>query len=103
VTDKNLYNVVKNPRTTHHLLNRRKKNMQDDYSCPILSSKSDQSDFKLDDIDIIDTEDKNTDGPSKVIEMKLRNVMTQSEMETLTTWFPKAAQTLAGVLRNRSH
>jgi hypothetical protein len=75
--------------------------MQDDYSCDILSSKTDQGDFKLE--DIIGTEDENTDSASKVIEMKLRNVMTQSEMETLTTWFPKAAQTLARVLRNRPH
>jgi hypothetical protein len=75
--------------------------MQDDYSCDIVSSKTDQGDFKLE--DIIGTEDENTDSVSKVIEMKLRNVMTQSEMETLTTWFPKAAQTLARVLRNRPH
>jgi hypothetical protein len=75
--------------------------MQDDFSCDILSSKTDQGDFKLG--DIIGTEDENTDSASKVIGMKLRNVMTQSEMETLTTWFPKAAQTLARVLRNRPH
>jgi hypothetical protein len=75
--------------------------MQDDYSCDIVSSKTNQGDFKLE--DIIGTEDENTDSVSKVIEMKLRNVMTQSEMETLTTWFPKAAQTLARVLRNRPH
>jgi hypothetical protein len=76
--------------------------MQDDYSFHILSSKTDQSDFKLEDI-IIDTADENTDSASKVIEMKLRNVMTQGEMEALTTWFPKAARTLARVLRNRPH
>lgn len=73
--------------------------MYHNYSDQMLSSKSDQSDLKL--ADIIDTEDENTDSPSRVIEMKLRNVMTQSEMETLTTWFPKAARTLARVLRNR--
>jgi hypothetical protein len=75
--------------------------MHDDYSDQMLASKSDQGDLKL--ADIIDTEDENTDSPSKVIEMKLRNVMSQSEMETLTIWFPKAAQTLARVLRNRPH
>jgi hypothetical protein len=78
----------------------KEKNMHADYSGQMLSSKSHQTDLKL---DIIDTEDENTDSPSKVIEMKLRNVMTQGEMETLTTWFPKAAQTLAYVLRNRPH
>jgi hypothetical protein len=77
----------------------KEKNMHDDYSGQMLSSKSDQSDLKL--ADIIDTEDENADSPSKFIEMKLRNVMTQSEMETLTIWFPKAARTLARVLRNR--
>jgi hypothetical protein len=78
----------------------KEKNMHDNYSGQMLSSKSDQSDLKA---DIIDTEDENTDSPLKVIEMKLRHVMTQSEMETLTIWFPKAAQTLARVLHNRPH
>jgi hypothetical protein len=78
----------------------KEKNMQNDYVGQMLSSKSDQSDLKL--ADIIDTEDENTDNVSRVIEKKLRNVMTQSEMETLTTWFPKAARTLARVLRNRA-
>jgi hypothetical protein len=77
------------------------KNMHDDYSGQMLSSKSHQSDLKLD--DIIDTEDEDTGSPSKVIQEKLSNVMTQGEMEILTTWFPKAVQTLAGVLRNRPH
>ena len=75
--------------------------MHSNYSGQTLSSKSHQSDLKLE--EIIDTEDENTGSPSKVIEMKLPNVMTQGEMEILTTWFPKAAQTLAGVLRNRPH
>ena len=75
--------------------------MHADYSGQILSSKSLQGDLKLE--EIIDTEGENTGSPSKVIEMKLRNVMTHGEMEILTTWFPKAAQTLAGVLRNRPH
>jgi hypothetical protein len=77
----------------------KEKNMHADYSGQMLSSKSHQSDLKLE--DITDTEDENTGIPSKVIEMKLRNVMTQSELEILTTWFPKAARTLAGVLRKR--
>jgi hypothetical protein len=78
----------------------KEKNMHDDYSGQMSSSKSDQSDLKA---DIIDTQDENTDSPSKVIEMKLRNVMTQVEMEILTAWFPKAGRTLAQVLRNRPH
>jgi hypothetical protein len=79
----------------------KEKNMQDDYSSQMLSSKSDQSDFNLEDIS--DTEDETTESASKVIETKLRNVMTQAQMETLTTWFPKAAQILARVLHNRPH
>ena len=74
--------------------------MHDDYSCRVLPVKSDPIDLKLEDID---TEDERTYSASSVIEMKLGNVMTQGEMEILTTWFPKAAQTLAGVLRNRPH
>ena len=73
--------------------------MQDDYSCQVLPLKSDRIDLKLE--DIIDTEDENTDSPSTVIETKLRNLMTQGEMEILTTLFPKASKTLAGVLRKR--
>lgn len=74
--------------------------MHDDYSCEVLSPKSHQIDSKLEDID---GEDEKIYSASTVIEMKLRNVMTHGEMEILTTWFPKAAQTLAGVLRNRQH
>ena len=73
--------------------------MQDDHSCQMLPPKSDQIDLKLE--DIIDTEDEDTDSASSSIRMKFGTVMTQREMETLTTWFPKAAQTLARVLRNR--
>ena len=75
--------------------------MQDDYSCQMLPPKSDQIDLKPE--DIVDTEVENTDNVSAVIEMKLCNVMTQGEMEILTTLFPKTAQALADVLRNRSH
>jgi hypothetical protein len=51
----------------------------------------------------MDTEDENTDGASTVIEAQLRNVMTRGEVEILTAWFPKAAKTLARVLRKRSN
>jgi len=46
-------------------------------------------------------EDQNTVSEPAVTEKKLRSVMSQYEMEILTTLFPKYAQTLAGVLRNR--
>jgi hypothetical protein len=71
--------------------------MQDDYSCQTLPPKPDQIDLKLE--DIIDPEDENTDGASPSARMKFRSVMTQREMEILTSWFPKAARTLVGVLR----
>jgi hypothetical protein len=48
-------------------------------------------------------EDENTDSACTVIEMQLRTVMTQAEMEALITWFPKASKTLAGVLLERPH
>ena len=75
--------------------------MQNDYSCQVLPSKSDQIDLKLE--DTIDTEEENTDSPSGVIETELHNVMTQGEMEILTRLFPKASKTLASVLRKRPH
>jgi hypothetical protein len=73
--------------------------MQDEYSCPVLPPNSDQIDLKLE--AIIDAEDENTHSPSAVVEMKLRNLMTQGEMEILTTWFPKASKTLTWVLPKR--
>jgi hypothetical protein len=75
--------------------------MQNDYSCQVLPSKSDQIDLKLE--DTIDTEEENTDSPSGVIETELHNVMTHGEMEILTRLFPKASKTLASVLRKRPH
>ena len=75
--------------------------MQNVYSCQVLPPKSDQIDLKLE--GIIDTEEEDTDSPSAVIETELRNVMTQGEMEIMTTLFPKASKTLVSVLRNRSH
>jgi hypothetical protein len=71
--------------------------MQHEYSCQTSPSKSDQIDWKVD--DIINSEDENTGSASTVSGMKLRDVMTQREMEILTTWFPKASKTLACVLR----
>ena len=73
--------------------------MQDDYSCQILPPKSDQADFKL--ADMIDTEEENAESASSVATAKLRSVMTQREMEIVTTFFPKAAETPACVLGKR--
>jgi hypothetical protein len=78
-----------------------KNNMQNDYSCQVSPSKSDPIDLKLE--DAIDAEDENSDSPSTVIETKLRNFMTQGEMEVLTTLFPKASKTLAWVLSKQRH
>jgi hypothetical protein len=78
-----------------------KNNMQNDYSCQVSPSKSDPIDLKLE--DIIDAEDGNGDSPSIVIEKELRNLMTQGEMEVLTTLFPKASKTLAWVLSKQRH
>jgi hypothetical protein len=74
--------------------------MHNDYYCEVLRPKSHRIDLKLQDSEAADEKTYNA---STVIEMKLRNLMTHGEMEILTTWFPKAAQTLASVLRNRSH
>lgn len=74
--------------------------MQHDYSCET-SSQADQISWKLD--NSINSEDENNDNASTVHPLKLRNPITQGEMEILTAWFPKAAQTLACVLRNRPH
>ena len=76
-----------------------KNNMHNDYSCQVSPSKSDPIDLE----DAIDAEDENSDSPSTVIEMKLRNLMTQGEMEVLTTLFPKASKTLAWVLSKQRH
>jgi hypothetical protein len=73
--------------------------MQDNDLYQMLRRKSDQIDLKLE--DIIETEDENIGGASASTKMKFRRVMTQREMEILTTLFPKTAQTLAGVLRNQ--
>lgn len=77
---------------------REKRNMPDNYTYQSTLSKSEQSDQKEDDFS--DLEDHNVSEPP-VAEMRLRSVMSQYEMEILTTLFPKYAQTLAGVLRDR--
>jgi len=71
--------------------------MQPDYSCQTPLSNSDRADWKVD--DIIGSEEENTASASSFARMKFRSVMTQREMEILTTLFPKAARTLACVLR----
>jgi hypothetical protein len=73
-----------------------KNNMQNDYLCQVFPSKSDKIDLRPE--DVIDTEDENSDSPSTLIETELRHIMTQGEMDILTTWFPKASKTLAWVL-----
>jgi hypothetical protein len=70
--------------------------MQDSYSS---LAKSETSDHKEDDFGNLNEE--NTVGGAADTEMKFLSVMSQYEMEILTTLFPKCAQTLAGVLRNR--
>jgi hypothetical protein len=47
----------------------------------------------------MNSEDESNDSA----ETTLGSVMTQREMRILTTLFPKAAQTLACILRNRPH
>ena len=73
--------------------------MQDNYSYQTSLSKSEQSDQSEDDFKNL--KDQKTVSDSAVTEMKFRSVMSQYEMEILTKLFPKCAETLAGVLRNR--
>jgi len=75
--------------------------MRDDSSYSSSLSTSDRSNWKVD--DVIELEDEDTVSDPSATEMKLRNVMSQWEFETLTSWFPKSAQALASVLRNRTH
>jgi hypothetical protein len=51
----------------------------------------------------MNSEDQNNDNACTVTESRLGSVMSQREVQILTTLFPKAAQTLAGVLCNRSN
>ena len=67
--------------------------MQDDYSYQTSLAKSEHSERKQD--DFIDAEDEEAG------EIRFRSVMSQYEMKILTKLFPKCAQTLARVLRNR--
>ena len=73
--------------------------MPDNYTYQSALSKSEQSDQNEEDFS--DLEYQSTVSEPAVTEKKLRSVMSQYEMEILTTLFPKYAQTLAGVLRNR--
>jgi hypothetical protein len=74
--------------------------MQDDYSDETSPSTSVQSDWKVDDIE--DLEDEVNVSEPSATELNLRSVMSQRDMETLTSWFPKSAQALACVLRTRA-
>jgi hypothetical protein len=51
--------------------------------------------------DFAHLEGRNSLSESAVTEVKFLSVMTHYEMEILKTLFPKCAETLAGVLRNR--
>jgi hypothetical protein len=73
--------------------------MKDDYSDQPLPATCDKSVWNEDKPD--DFEDEKTPGEPSATEMKFLSVMSEREMEILTTWFPKSAQTLACVLRNR--
>ena len=71
--------------------------MRDDYSCQTSLVKSEASEQNQDN----DFEDQKTTGESAITEMKFRSFMSPYEMEILRRLFPKCAETLAGVLRNR--
>jgi hypothetical protein len=51
--------------------------------------------------DTMNSEDQNNDNACTFTELRLGSVMSQREVQILTTLFPKAAQTLADVLSNR--
>jgi hypothetical protein len=74
--------------------------MEHNHSWQMPLPQSDEIERKVD--DPMNSQDDNDDSAFVVTERQLRCVMTQYEMEILTTLFPRAAQTLAGVLRNRS-
>jgi len=73
--------------------------MKGDYSDQTLLATSDKGVWNEDKLD--DFEDEKTPSETSATEMKFLSVMSEREMEILTTWFPKSAQTLACVLRNR--
>ena len=75
--------------------------MADDSSYQTSLSSSEQSNRNEDDFKNLP--DQKTVSGAAVDEMKFRSVMGQHEMEILATLFPKCAQTLAEVLRNRPH
>ena len=73
--------------------------MQDNHSRPLADSAADQSAPAND--NLTGLEDENTASSKPVSDLNLRGVISQYEMEILTAWFPKCAETVAGVLRNR--
>jgi hypothetical protein len=75
----------------------REKSMRDDYSCETSLVKSAASERDQDS----GFEDPNIASESAITEMQFRSVMSQYEMAILRRLFPKCAETLAGVLRNR--
>ena len=74
--------------------------MQDDHLYQASLATSNQRDWKED--NFVESEEENSVSESAMTAMKFRRVMGQREMEILTALFPKTAQTLASVLRNRS-
>jgi hypothetical protein len=80
---------------------RENKKVQDNYSDQIPTSTSDQSEQK--DENFTGLESENTASETAASEVNFRSVMSQYEMEILTKLFPKCAQTVADVLRNRPY
>jgi hypothetical protein len=74
--------------------------MTDNYSYQTSLSTSDQSDRKND--HFAGLADESTVSETAVAEVNFRGVMSAYEMEILTRLFPKCAQTLAAVLRDRA-
>ena len=74
--------------------------MQDDKAYPASFSTSDQSGCDVS--DLVVSRDGDTVGALPAAESNLRSIMSQHEMETLTSWFPRSAQALAFILRARA-
>lgn len=77
-----------------------KSNMQDDKAYQSSFSTSDQSSCGVN--GNIASEAHDAVGEFSATESNLRSIMGQNEMETLTSWFPRSAQALAGILRARA-
>jgi hypothetical protein len=88
------------PEKSHTYFNRENWHMQDDHLYQASLATSNQRDWKED--NFVESEEENSVSESAMTAMKFRSVMGQREMEILTALFPKTAQTLASVLRNRS-